>query len=293
MKVMVTGITGQLGFDVMRELAKKNIEAIGAARKDFDLTDAAGMKQFIASHAPDAIIHCAAYTAVDRAEDEPELAMAVNAGAVEEIAKICRELDIKLLHISTDYVFPGDGILPYEIDSPKSPKNAYGRSKLAGEEAVRRLLEKYFIVRISWVFGINGKNFVRTMLRLSETRDRLTVVDDQIGSPTYTADLARLLVEMVQTDRYGVYHATNEGYCSWAEFAAEIFRQAEVSMEVVPVESDAYPTKAVRPKNSRMSKKSLDDAGFERLPSWKDAVGRYLIELAAEHEHEMRKLVSR
>ena len=292
MKVMVTGITGQLGFDVMRELAKKNIEAIGAARKDFDLTDAAGMRSFIEKHKPDAIIHCAAYTAVDKAEDEPDLAMAINAQAVKAIAEISRELDIKLIHVSTDYVFPGDGVEPYEVDDRKAPTNAYGRSKLAGEEAILSTLEKFFIVRISWVFGINGKNFVRTMLRLSETRDRLTVVDDQIGSPTYTADLARLLVEMVQTDRYGIYHATNEGFCSWAEFASEIFRQAEVAVEVVPVESSAYPTKAIRPKNSRMSKKSLDDAGFERLPSWKDAVGRYLIELAAEHEHETRRIIS-
>ena len=292
MKVMVTGITGQLGFDVMRELAKKNIEAIGAARKDFDLTDEAAMRSFIERTKPDAIIHCAAYTAVDKAEDESDLAMTINAQAVGSLAKICREIDAKLLHISTDYVFPGDGVEPYEINDRKAPTNAYGRSKLAGEEAVLSTLEKYFIVRISWVFGINGKNFVRTMLRLSETRDRLTVVDDQIGSPTYTADLARLLVEMVQTDRYGIYHATNEGFCSWAEFASEIFRQAEVAVEVVPVESSAYPTKAIRPKNSRMSKKSLDDAGFERLPSWKDAVGRYLIELAAEHEHETRRIIS-
>ncbi len=289
MKVMVTGITGQLGFDVMRELAKKNIEAIGAARKDFDLTDGAGMKKFVEKHKPDAIIHCAAYTAVDKAEDESDLAMEINARAVERLAEAARSIDAKLLHISTDYVFPGDGVMPYEVDDRKAPTNAYGRSKLAGEEAVARLMEKYFIVRISWVFGINGKNFVRTMLRLSETRDRLTVVDDQIGSPTYTADLARLLVEMVQTDRYGIYHATNEGFCSWAEFAAEIFRQAEVSTAVEPVPSSAYPTKAIRPKNSRLSKKSLDDAGFERLPSWKDAVGRYLIELAAEHEKETRK----
>ncbi|MBR1581008.1 MAG: dTDP-4-dehydrorhamnose reductase [Selenomonadaceae bacterium] len=291
MKVMVTGITGQLGFDVMRELAKRNIESIGAARKDFDLTDEANMRSFIERHKPDAIIHCAAYTAVDKAEDEPELAMSINGRAVGSIAKICRELDCKLLHISTDYMFPGDGVEPYEVDDRKAPTNAYGRSKLAGEEAVLSTLEKYFIVRISWAFGINGKNFVRTMLRLSETRDRLTVVDDQIGSPTYTADLARLLVEMVQTERYGVYHATNEGFCSWAEFAAEIFRQAEVATTVEPVESGAYPTKAIRPKNSRMSKKSLDAAGFERLPSWKDAVGRYLIELAAEHEHETRKII--
>ena len=292
MKVMVTGITGQLGFDVMRELAKKNIEAIGAARKDFDLTDEEKMREFIERHKPDAIIHCAAYTAVDKAEDESELAMEINARAVGRIATIARAIDAKLLHISTDYVFPGDGAEPYEVSDRKAPTNAYGRSKLEGEREVERLMEKYFIVRISWVFGINGKNFVRTMLRLSETRDRLTVVDDQIGSPTYTADLARLLVEMVQTDRYGVYHATNEGFCSWAEFAAEIFRQAEVPTVVEPVPSSAYPTKAIRPKNSRLSKKSLDAAGFERLPSWKDAVGRYLIELAAEHEKETRKFLA-
>ena len=291
MKVMVTGITGQLGFDVMRELAKKNIEAIGAARKDFDLTDGGSMKNFIERHKPDAIIHCAAYTAVDKAEDESELATEINARAVERLATIARDIDAKLLHISTDYVFPGDGTEPYEINDRKAPTNAYGRSKLEGERAVERLMEKFFIVRISWVFGINGKNFVRTMLRLSETRNRLTVVDDQIGSPTYTADLARLLVEMVQTDRYGIYHATNEGFCSWAEFAAEIFRQAEVPTVVEPVPSSAYPTKAIRPKNSRLSKKSLDAAGFERLPSWKDAVGRYLIELAAEHEKETRKFL--
>lgn len=289
--IMVTGITGQLGFDVMRELSKKKLDALGAARKDFDLTDENKMRAFVEKHKPDAIIHCAAYTAVDKAEDEPELAMSINGRAVEALAAICRELDIKLMLIGTDYVFPGEGTLPYEIDAPKAPQNAYGRSKLAGELAVERLLEKYFIVRISWVFGINGKNFVRTMLRLSETRSKLTVVDDQIGSPTYTADLARLLVEMIQTDRYGIYHATNEGFCSWAEFAAEIFRQAEVETEVEPVPSSAYPTKAVRPKNSRLSKKSLDIAGFERLPNWKDAVGRYLIELAAEHEHETRQKI--
>lgn len=281
MKVLVTGITGQLGFDVLNELHNRNIEVVGTARKDFDLTNEENMIEFIKSHKPDAIIHCAAYTAVDKAEDEQELAMRVNAVATEEIAEICKEIDAKMIYISTDYVFPGDGDKPYEIDDVKGPTNVYGRSKLLGEEAVMKLLDKYFIVRISWVFGINGKNFIKTMLRLSETKSELRVVNDQIGSPTFTADLAHLLVDMVQTNKYGIYHATNEGFCSWAEFATEIFRQADVKTKVIPVPSSEYPTKATRPKNSRLSKKSLDDAGFKRLPSWKDAVGRYLVELSA------------
>ena len=279
MKVLVTGITGQLGFDVLNELHNRNIEVVGTARTDFDLTNEENMIDFIKSHKPDAIIHCAAYTAVDRAEDEEELAMQVNANATETIAKICHELDAKMIYISTDYVFPGDGDKPYEIDDPKGPTNSYGRSKLAGEESVLKLLEKYFIVRISWVFGINGKNFIKTMLNLSETHDTLKVVNDQIGSPTFTEDLAKLLVDMVQTDKYGIYHATNEGFCSWSDFAIEIFRQAKKDTKVIPVPSSEYPTKATRPKNSRLSKKSLDNAGFNRLPSWKDALSRYLIEL--------------
>ena len=280
MKILVTGITGQLGFDVMTELHNRNIEAIGAARKDFDLNDKTSIKKFITKHSPDAVIHCAAYTAVDKAEDEPEVAMQVNGRATEVIAEVCKNIDAKMIYISTDYVFPGDGDKPYEINDPKNPSNAYGRSKLAGEEAVLRTLDKYFIVRISWVFGVNGKNFVKTMLRLSESRDKLTVVNDQIGSPTFTADLAHLLVDMVLTDKYGIYHATNEGFCSWAEFAAEIFRQSDIKTEVIPVVSSEYPTKAVRPKNSRLSKKSLEKAGFNYLPSWKDALGRYLIEIS-------------
>ncbi|MBR1859042.1 MAG: dTDP-4-dehydrorhamnose reductase [Selenomonadaceae bacterium] len=278
MKVLVTGITGQLGFDVVNELTRRNIDTIAAARKDFDLTDEVSTSNFIKAHKPDAVIHCAAYTAVDKAENEPELAMKVNGTATETIAKVCSEIDAKMIYISTDYVFPGDGDAPYETNDKKNPPNAYGQSKLAGENAVINNLKKYFIVRISWVFGVNGKNFVKTMLRLSETKDKLTVVNDQIGSPTYTADLAPLLVDMVQTDKYGIYHATNEGFCSWAEFAAEIFRQSGAKTEVIPVPSSEYPTKAVRPKNSRLSKQSLDLAGFKRLPSWQDAVKRYLNE---------------
>lgn len=281
MKVLVTGFGGQLGFDVMRELTNRGIDATGTTRQDFPLTDMEAMRKRILDYMPDVVVHCAAYTAVDKAEDEPEVAMAVNGEATRCIAELCREIDAKLIYISTDYVFPGTGEAFYEPDEPKAPQNAYGKSKLAGEEYVQKLLDRYFIVRISWVFGINGKNFIRTMLKLSETHDELRVVDDQVGSPTYTVDLAKLLVDMAGTEKYGVYHATNEGICSWAELAAETFRQFGRKTKVTPVASSEYPTKAVRPKNSRMSKQCLDDAGFNRLPGWKDAVGRYLIELTA------------
>lgn len=284
MKVLVTGFGGQLGFDVMRELTNRGIDATGTTRQDFPLTDAEAMRKRILDYMPDVVVHCAAYTAVDKAEDEPEAAMAVNGEATRCIAELCREIDAKLIYISTDYVFPGTGEAFYEPDAPKAPQNAYGKSKLAGEEYVREIMEKYFIVRISWVFGINGKNFIRTMLQLSDTHDELRVVDDQVGSPTYTVDLAKLLVEMAGTEKYGVYHATNEGICSWAELAAETFRQVGRKTKVIPVASTEYPTKAVRPKNSRMSKQCLEDAGFNRLPNWKDAVGRYLIELTAIQE---------
>ena len=279
MKILVTGITGQLGHDVMKELAARGHEAIGASRKEFSLTDFDAARAFLEQAKPDAIIHCAAYTAVDKAEDEKDQCMIVNGGATRNLATIARDLGAKFVYISTDYVFPGTGEQAYDVDAPKGPTNAYGLSKLAGEEAVQELLEKYFIVRISWVFGVNGKNFIKTMLKLAETHNALTVVDDQIGSPTYTADLARLLVDMVESDKYGVYHATNEGSCSWADFAKEIFRQAGKDVTVTPVPSSAYPTKATRPKNSRMSKAALDAAGFCRLPTWQDALSRYLKEL--------------
>lgn len=279
MKILVTGITGQLGHDVMKELAARGHEAIGASRKEFSLTDFDAARAFLEQAKPDAIIHCAAYTAVDKAEDEKDQCMIVNGGATRNLATIARDLGAKFVYISTDYVFPGTGEQAYDVDAPKGPTNAYGLSKLAGEEAVQELLEKYFIVRISWVFGVNGKNFIKTMLKLAETYNALTVVDDQIGSPTYTADLARLLVDMVESDKYGVYHATNEGFCSWADFAKEIFRQAGKDVTVTPVPSSAYPTKATRPKNSRMSKAALDAAGFCRLPTWQDALSRYLKEL--------------
>lgn len=279
MKVLVTGVTGQLGFDVVRELQKRKITCQGVSRKEFSLTDETAMRDCILREKPDAVIHCAAYTAVDKAEDEPELCRAVNAKATEDLARICAELGCRMIYISTDYVFEGKGETFYQPADPKGPQNVYGRTKLQGEEAVQRLLEKYFIVRISWVFGSNGRNFIKTMLKLSETHEQLTVVGDQVGSPTYTADLAVLLADMVQSDHYGVYHATNEGVCSWAELAAEVFRQSGRKTKVTPVGSEAYPVKAVRPKNSRMSKDCLVQAGFQRLPAWQDAVQRYLQEL--------------
>ena len=282
MKVLVTGVTGQLGHDCVEELQRRGIECRGVSSKDFSLTDAANAREVVTAYAPAVVMHCAAWTAVDKAESERETCEEVNAGGTRIMAEICRDLGAKMIYISTDYVFPGTGTEPWQTDSPKAPCNAYGASKLHGEQAVQELLDQYFIVRISWVFGINGKNFIRTMLRLSENHDKLTVVDDQVGSPTYTRDLAVLLADMAASDKYGVYHATNEGYCSWAEFAAEIFRQAGKATVVEPVPSTAYPTPAVRPKNSRMSKAGLDAAGFHRLPAWQDAVGRYLQELSNE-----------
>lgn len=282
MKVLVTGVKGQLGYDVMKELAKRGIEGIGADIEEFDITNYDMTRDFIVNAAPDAVIHCSAYTAVDKAEDCLDLVYAVNATGPENIAKVCKELDIKMIFISTDYVFPGTGEVFYNPDDKTGPLGAYGKTKLAGEEKVREILEKYFIVRISWVFGINGANFIKTMLRLSETHDSLTVVADQIGSPTYTVDLAKLLVDMVLTEKYGTYHATNEGICSWAEFAETIFDMAGKNVKVTHVTTEEYNAKAPRPKNSRMSKDKLVENGFDRLPEWKDALKRYLVELGVE-----------
>ena len=276
MKVLVTGVSGQLGFDVMRELLARGVEAKGASRSDFSLTDFAAMRRFVEAHRPTAIIHCAAYTAVDKAEDEPELCREVNAAATGELARIAKEIGAKFLYISTDYVFPGTGEDFYEPEDEKAPCNVYGESKLLGEEAAQKEIDELFIVRISWVFGENGKNFIKTMLRLAETHEALSVVGDQIGSPTYTRDLARLLADMIETRKYGVYHATNEGTCSWAELAAEALRCAGKKTCVHAIKTEEYPTKAKRPKNSRLSKKCLDEAGFSRLPDWRDAVARYV-----------------
>lgn len=280
MKILVTGATGQLGYDVCRELDRRGIPHLGTGSSDMDITDEPAVKRRLAAYRPDAVIHCAAYTAVERAEEEPERAFQVNECGTRNIAAACREIGAKLLYPSTDYVFPGTGTAPHETDALTGPLNVYGKSKLAGESAVRALAEKYYIVRISWVFGINGGNFVKTMLRLSETQREVQVVDDQVGSPTYTADLAPLLCDMVRTERYGVYHATNEGFCSWAEFAAAIFMKAGRTTTVQPVATAEYSaTKALRPLNSRLSKQSLTDAGFSRLPPWRDALARYLKEL--------------
>ncbi len=279
MKVLVTGVGGQLGFDVMRELTRRGVEACGADRAEFDITDADATRKFITAYAPDAVIHCSAYTAVDAAEDEKEICRAVNAGGTENIAEVCREIGAKMLYISTDYVFPGNGDRFYEPTDSVAPCNVYGETKLAGEEAVQAILTRYFIVRISWVFGKNGNNFIKTMLRLGKEREELSVVSDQWGSPTYTKDLAPLLCDMIATEKYGVYHATNEGVTNWADFAKEIFKEAGISCKVHPVSTEEYPTKAVRPKNSRLSKTCLDEAEFARLPDWQDALRRYLEEI--------------
>lgn len=279
MKVLVTGVKGQLGYDVMAELAKRNIEAIGVDIDEMDITDKISVEKVIGEAAPDVVVHCAAYTAVDAAEDNEALCRRVNADGTRNIAEVCKKLDCKMVYISTDYVFDGQGTRPWEPDDERHPLNVYGQTKYEGEVAVQENLSKYFIVRIAWVFGKNGKNFVKTMLKLAETHDKLTVVNDQFGSPTYTYDLARLLVDMIQTDKYGIYHATNEGICTWYEFACEIFRQAGVKIEVTPVPASEYPAKAKRPENSRLDKSKLTENGFERLPSWQDALGRYLKEI--------------
>lgn len=282
MKVLVTGVKGQLGYDVVNELEKRGHTAIGTDVEEMDITDAEKVREVLNAERPDAVIHCAAYTAVDAAEDNVELCRKINAEGTENIAKACKELGCKLLYVSTDYVFNGEGERPWEPDDEREPLNVYGQTKYEGELAVEKYVEKFFIVRIAWVFGVNGKNFIKTMLRLGEDHDELTVVADQIGSPTYTYDLARLLVDMIGSDKYGRYHATNEGLCSWYDFAVEIFRQAGLNVRVRPVTSEEYPAKAKRPHNSRMDKAKLEENGFERLPDWKDALGRYLKALRAE-----------
>ena len=277
MKVFVTGVKGQLGYDVVNELEKRGHIAVGVDIDELDITDAAAVEAMLTEVKPDAVIHCAAWTAVDAAEDNIEKCRLVNAGGTENIAKVCKALDCKMMYISTDYIFDGEGTRPWEPDDPvTTPLNVYGLTKYEGEEAVRKYVEKFFIVRIAWVFG-KGKNFIKTMINLGKTHDRLTVVNDQVGTPTYTYDLARLLVDMIETDKYGNYHATNEGgYITWYDFACEIFRQAGIEVDVAPVSSDQYPAKAKRPSNSRMSKQKLVDNGFELLPTWQDALARYL-----------------
>ena len=303
MKVFVTGVGGQLGHDVMNELAKRGHQGVGSdiassysgirdgsavcgmPYVQLDITDADAVSKALAEIAPDAVIHCAAWTAVDAAEDEanrPKV-RAINAGGTRFIAEACQKLGCKMMYISTDYVFDGQGAQPWQPDCADfAPLNVYGETKLGGELAVRALVEKFFVVRIAWVFGLNGNNFIRTMLRLGKTHDALRVVDDQIGTPTYTLDLARLLADMIETEKYGNYHATNEGgYISWAEFSREIFRQAGMNVNVIPVTTAEYGlSKAARPYNSRLDKRKLAECGFKPLPDWKDALRRYLEEVA-------------
>lgn len=277
--ILVTGVNGQLGFDVVKELNRRNIECLGIDKTELDITDNEAVNQYISKLKPKCVIHCAAYTAVDRAEDEEEICRKVNVYGTENIAKACKNVDAKMIYISTDYVFDGQGEKPFGVDGNIKPLSIYGETKYAGELKVKEIVNKYFIVRISWVFGFNGNNFVKTMLRLGKEKESLNVVCDQIGSPTYTFDLAPLLCDMAVSEKYGVYHATNEGVCSWAEFAAEIMKQAKLSCKINPILTSEYPTKAVRPLNSRLSKKSIVDNGFNLLPSWRDALDRYLLEL--------------
>ena len=279
MKILVTGYNGQLGYDVVKELNSRSVECRGVDREDFDITDRDETVGYICDYAPDAIIHCAAYTAVDRAEDDEENCRKVNADGTENIAVACEKLRAKMLYVSTDYVYGGDGEAPFETDSPTNPKNVYGVTKLDGEKAVMKYIDKFFIVRTSWVFGINGNNFVKTMLRLGDEKESLNVVCDQVGSPTYTPDLARLICDLIVTEKYGIYHGTNENFCSWAEFAAEIMNLGGKKTVINPVPSSEYPTKAERPHNSRLSKKCLDKAGIKRLPTWQDALKRFLKEM--------------
>lgn len=302
MKVLVTGVGGQLGHDVMNELAKRGYEGVGsdiapaysgvADGSDvttmpyvpMDITNAAAVAETIKSVKPDVIVHCAAWTAVDLAEDEDKKAkvFAINAEGTENIARVAKEIDAKMVYISTDYVFDGQGTSPWKPDCKDyKPLNVYGESKLKGELAVSGTLEKYFIVRIAWVFGLNGKNFIKTMLKVGETHDTVRVVYDQIGTPTYTLDLSRLLVDMIETDKYGYYHATNEGgFISWYEFTKEIYKQAGLPTKVLPVTTAEYGlSKAARPFNSRLDKSKLVEAGFKPLPTWQDALGRYLKEI--------------
>ena len=277
--ILVTGASGQLGHDVVEELKHRGLAYDAPTSAEMDITDQDSVMEWILKSCPSAVIHCAAYTAVDKAEDEADRCYLINAEGTRNVARACLDVGAKMVYISTDYVFDGSGSAPWETGDQTGPLNVYGESKLAGERLVRTTLDEYFIVRISWVFGKNGNNFVKTMLHLGESRDVLNVVADQWGAPTYTKDLAPLLCDMIQTEKYGIYHATNEGVTNWAEFAQEIFRQAHLDCTVHPISTAEYPTKATRPFNSRLSKRSLDTSGFTRLPGWKDALARYLREI--------------
>ena len=272
-RVLVTGAAGQLGHDVLRQLT--NVDAIGCDRAEMDLCDSQEIRDYLEIIAPDAIIHCGAYTAVDKAEDDRDMCFAVNEEATKEISEYCKRKDTLLIYISTDYVFDGTKPTPYLETDPPEPIGVYGLSKYLGETHVRQV-KRHFIVRISWVFGHHGANFVKTMLKLSQVRNSLTVVADQYGSPTYTEDLAPILIKMLDSNKYGTYHATNEGFCSWFDFARKIFEVKGITMDLIPVTSDQYPTRAKRPANSRMSKSKLKESGIGTLPTWEDALKRFL-----------------
>ncbi len=281
MKVLVTGVKGQLGHDVVTELERRGHEAVGVDIEEMDITDKASVDKVVTSVIPDAVVHCAAWTAVDAAEDAAEKVEAVNATGTRYIAEACKKIDCKMVYISTDYVFNGEGTEPWKPDCKDyAPLNVYGKSKLDGEIAVSSVLNKYFIIRIAWVFGLNGKNFVKTMIRAGRTHDEVRVVCDQIGTPTYTPDVAKLIVDMLGTDRYGYYHATNEGgFVSWFDFTKEIYRQAGLKTKVIPVTTAEYGlSKAKRPYNSRLDKSKLTENGFDLLPPWQDALERFLKE---------------
>lgn len=287
MRVLITGAKGQLGKDLILELTNRNVETVGVDIAEMDITNEDIVRKVISAEVEkglDAVIHCAAYTAVDKAEDEKELSHKINALGTKYIAKICEEKNITLMYISTDYVFDGEGDKPWKVDDKRAPLNTYGYTKYEGELFVEKL-SKFFIVRISWVFGLNGNNFIKTMLKLGKEREELNVVNDQIGSPTYTKDLSALLADMVISDKYGVYHATNEGLCSWYDFAKEIFKQAGINIKVNQVDSTAFPVKAKRPHNSRLDKSKLDENGFKHLPTWQDALRRYLEELKESEQN--------
>ena len=275
--ILVTGSTGQLGSDVVKELLKRGYSTLSPNRSEFNLCSEDSIRNYILNSNCEAIVHCAAYTQVDKAEDEKDLCIKINATATKHIVKCAKILDIPMIYISTDYVFDGTKDGKYTENDETNPINIYGESKLAGEKYVQEILDKYYIVRTSWVFNINGKNFIETMLRLSKTNNQLSIVNDQIGSPTYTKDLSRLLVDMLETSKYGLYHATNEGYCSWYEFANTIFKLANINIDIKAINSNEYASRAKRPMNSKLSKDKLIEYGFKPLPHWEDALKDYLI----------------
>ena len=275
--ILVTGSTGQLGSDVVKELLKRGYSTLSPNRSEFNLCSEDSIRNYILNSNCEAIVHCAAYTQVDKAEDEKDLCIKINATATKHIVKCAKILDIPMIYISTDYVFDGTKDGEYTENDETNPINIYGESKLAGEKYVQEILDKYYIVRTSWVFNINGKNFIETMLRLSKANNQLSIVNDQIGSPTYTKDLSRLLVDMLETSKYGLYHATNEGYCSWYEFADTIFKLANINIDIKAINSNEYASRAKRPLNSKLSKDKLIEYGFKPLPHWEDALKDYLI----------------